>query len=318
METHMSEEQASYSNTSENVMPHLRMVDLNLLTVFDAVMQLQNITRAAQMLGMSQPAVSNAVARLKVMFGDELFVRRGRGIQPTSRAWSLFGSVRQALKLIQDELPGALFDPQSSDRAFNLCVSSPLDNLLTSIIFNQIQKAAPHVNLFFTSSLEQDIDDSVHCQKLGFVIGYDEFFRHDFTNIPLFSDEMVLVCNNHHPRINNLKRERDIYREQHAVVALDRFASFSMPWYDTSEKRAAVACQSMALTSALNVVSQTDLVAIVPRWLADNFSESLGIKALPLPLRVNQRTAYLAWSETLERDKGYQWMKDTLVSICQR
>lgn len=68
----------------------LRGVDLNLLTVFDAVMQEQNITRAAHNLGMSQPAVSNAVARLKVMFNDELFMRQGRGIQPTQRARQLF------------------------------------------------------------------------------------------------------------------------------------------------------------------------------------------------------------------------------------
>ncbi len=72
----------------EVVKPQLRMVDLNLLTVFDAVMQEQNITRAAHTLGMSQPAVSNAVSRLKVMFNDELFVRYGRGIQPTARAIS--------------------------------------------------------------------------------------------------------------------------------------------------------------------------------------------------------------------------------------
>ena len=73
------------------IKPQLRTVDLNLLTVFDAVMQEQNITRAAHSLGMSQPAVSNAVARLKVMFNDELFVRYGRGIQPTARAFQLFG-----------------------------------------------------------------------------------------------------------------------------------------------------------------------------------------------------------------------------------
>lgn len=91
------------------VKPQLRTVDLNLLTVFDAVMQEQNITRAAQSLGMSQPAVSNAVSRLKVMFNDELFVRYGRGIQPTARAFQLFGSIRQALQLVQNELPGIGF-----------------------------------------------------------------------------------------------------------------------------------------------------------------------------------------------------------------
>lgn len=88
----------------------MRNVDLNLLTVFDVVMQMQNVTRAAQVLGMSQPAVSNAVSRLKSMFNDELFVRYGRGIQPTSRAKQLFGPVRQALQLVHNELPGAGFD----------------------------------------------------------------------------------------------------------------------------------------------------------------------------------------------------------------
>ncbi|MCP5699894.1 LysR family transcriptional regulator, partial [Klebsiella pneumoniae] len=82
----------------------------------------QNITRAAHSLGMSQPAVSNAVSRLKVMFNDELFVRYGRGIQPTARAFQLFGSVRQALQLVQNELPGSGFEPLSSERVFNLCV----------------------------------------------------------------------------------------------------------------------------------------------------------------------------------------------------
>lgn len=91
----MLNEGTEYKSTSEveNTKPQLRMVDLNLLTVFDAVMQEQNITRAAHSLGMSQPAVSNAVSRLKVMFNDELFVRYGRGIQPTARAFQLFGSV---------------------------------------------------------------------------------------------------------------------------------------------------------------------------------------------------------------------------------
>ena len=88
----MPEVQTDHSETAELSKPQLRMVDLNLLTVFDAVMQEQNITRAAHVLGMSQPAVSNAVARLKVMFNDELFVRYGRGIQPTARAFQLFGS----------------------------------------------------------------------------------------------------------------------------------------------------------------------------------------------------------------------------------
>lgn len=298
--------------------PQLRMVDLNLLTVFDAVMQEQNITRAAHALGMSQPAVSNAVARLKVMFNDELFVRYGRGIQPTARAFQLFGSVRQALQLVQNELPGSGFEPGSSERIFHLCVCSPLDNILTSLIYNRVEKIAPNIHVVFKSSLNKDTEHQLRYQETEFVISYEEFRRPEFTSIPLFNDEMVLVSSRKHPRINGPLLENDIYNEQHAVVSLDRFDSFSQPWYDTVDAQACVAYQGMALISVLNVVSQTHLVAIAPRWLAEEFTTSLDLQILPLPLKLNSRTCYLSWHEAAGRDKGHQWMEELLASVCKR
>ncbi|QVP49538.1 transcriptional regulator LeuO [Salmonella enterica subsp. salamae] len=298
--------------------PQLRMVDLNLLTVFDAVMQEQNITRAAHTLGMSQPAVSNAVARLKVMFNDELFVRYGRGIQPTARAFQLFGSVRQALQLVQNELPGSGFEPTSSERVFNLCVCSPLDNILTSQIYNRVEQIAPNIHVVFKASLNQNTEHQLRYQEIEFVISYEEFRRPEFTSVPLFKDEMVLVASRKHPRISGPLLESNVYNEQHAVVSLDRYASFSQPWYDTSDKQSSVAYQGMALISVLNVVSQTHLVAIAPRWLAEEFAESLDLQILPLPLKLNSRTCYLSWHEAAGRDKGHQWMEELLVSVCKR
>ncbi len=303
---------------SEGDKYQLRTVDLNLLTVFDAVMQVQNITKAVQLLGMSQPAVSNAVARLKIMFNDELFVRHGRGIQPTARAFQLFGVVRQALHLVQNELPGAGFDPAESTRIFNLCVSSPLDNLLTSVIFYHVKKLAPNIQLSFKSCLNKDIEHQLRYQETEFVISYDEFLRPDFSCLPLFEDEMVLVASQKHPRLITTLRVRDIYKEPHAVVSLDRFASFSSPWYQTPQRQSCISYQGMALTSVLNVVSQTHLVAIAPRWLAEEFSESLQLKIFPLPLKENKRTCYLSWHESADRDRGHQWMAKLLTSICCR
>lgn len=297
--------------------PQLRSVDLNLLTVFDAVMQEQNITRAAQFLGMSQPAVSNAVARLKVMFNDELFVRYGRGIQPTARASQLFGSIRQALQLVQNELPGSGFEPITSERVFNLCVCSPLDNRLTSLILNKVSEIAPNIHLVFKSCLNQNTEHQLRYQELEFVIGYEEFRRPEFACVPLFRDEMVLVASANHPRLLGPLKESDIYREEHAIVSLERYASFSQPWYDTPEKQACIAYQGMALISVLNVVSQTQLVAIAPRWLAEEFTEKLNIQVLPLPMKLNSRTCYLSWHEAAGRDKGHQWMEELLVSVCR-
>ncbi|MCT4711042.1 transcriptional regulator LeuO [Enterobacteriaceae bacterium H11S18] len=312
----MSDNNLDLPQAVDNAKPQLRTVDLNLLTVFDAVMQVQNITKAAQLLGMSQPAVSNAVSRLKIMFNDELFVRYGRGIQPTARAFQLFGSIRQALQLVQNELPGTEFEPSDSDRIFHLCVSSPLDSLLTSVIFNNVRNFAPNIQLLFKSCLNKDIEHQLRYQETEFVISYDEFRRPEFTCVPLFKDEMVLVASKKHPRLLAPLTEADVYNEQHAVVSLDRFASFSALWYQNPQTQSCISYQGMAMTSVLNVVSQTQFVAIAPRWLAEEFSESLNLKIFPLPLEENTRTCYLSWHEAAGRDKGHQWMAELLTSIC--
>ncbi|HKS32526.1 MAG TPA: transcriptional regulator LeuO [Enterobacteriaceae bacterium] len=314
----MIEQKTDTPVVSEEEKSNLRLVDLNLLTVFDVVMQEQHITRAAQVLGMSQPAVSNAVARLKVMFNDELFVRSGRGIQPTVRACQLFGPIRQALQLVQNELPGAGFDPLSSERVFHLCVCSPIDSYLTSIIYNKVKAIAPNIQLAFRTSLDQNIEHQLRYQEVEFVIGYEAFHQPDFSTMPLFLDEMVLVVSRKHPRWNNLLTESDIWREGHAAVVLDRYASFSQVWYDSPEKQGAISYQGMALTSVLGVVSQTHLVAIAPRWLAKEFTEKMRLAILPLPLPLNNRTCYLSWHDSASRDKGHQWMEQLLMSICRR
>lgn len=303
---------------SQGMKPQLRMVDLNLLTVFDAVMQEQNITRAAHLLGMSQPAVSNAVARLKVMFNDELFVRYGRGIQPTARAFQLFGSIRQALQLVQNELPGSGFEPLSSERVFNICICSPLDNYLAPIILNRVNEVAPNIHMVFKSSLNQNTEHQLRYQEIEFVLGYEEFRRPEFSCVPLFNDEMVLVASKNHPRIHQPMTEAALYHEEHAVVSLDRYASFSQPWYDTIDKQQCIAYQGMALVSVLNVVAQTNLITIAPRRLAEEFSEQLALQILPLPLKLNSRTCYLSWHEAAGRDKGHQWMEELLINACRQ
>ncbi|CAI1148032.1 transcriptional regulator LeuO [Serratia quinivorans] len=288
---------------------HLRSVDLNLLTVFDAVMQMQNITRAASFLGMSQPAVSNAVARLKLMFNDELFVRCGRGIQPTVRAKQLFGPVRQALQLVQNELPGAEFEPFSSERAFSIAICSPLDLRLGATIINHMREIAPHTHLKIKSYITNNIDNQLRYQEVEFVVGYASFESSEFKSVALFDDELVLVLSRKHPRIEKSITPEQILAEQHAVVSLESFYSFSKPYYIEEAMQRVVAQQCTDLYSVLNIVSSTDMIAIVPAWLARQQAESLKLRFIPLPWNENKVTCYLSWHESAERDKGHQWMK---------
>ncbi|ETT01076.1 transcriptional regulator LeuO [Providencia alcalifaciens] len=293
---------------------HLRNVDLNLLTVFDVVMQMQNVTRAAQVLGMSQPAVSNAVSRLKSMFNDELFVRYGRGIQPTSRAKQLFGPVRQALQLVHNELPGAGFDPKQSERAFSLSICSPLDIRLAAIIVDKFKIASPNVQVFIYSFLGNNIAHQLKYQEIDFFLGYNQFEKPEYQHQVLFNDELVLVVANQYPRIEDTINQEMLVSERHAIMAMDNIGSFSKLYYHNTELSHTVSYQGTDLNSVLNIVAQTDLVAIAPKWLVEHHASQLQLRTLSLPWEESSRPCYLTWHESTARDKGHQWMK---AQFCQ-
>lgn len=307
MKTHLIDAHQDTSNAAGS----LRNVDLNLLTVFDAVMQLQNITRASELLGMSQPAVSNAVSRLKIMFNDDLFVRYGRGIQPTTRAKQLFGPIRQALQIVMNELPGAGFDARTSIRQFNVALCSPLDIRLTANILNTVGNTSSSVGIKFQSIIPDNIEHQLRYQNIEFVIGYRRFEGSDFCNQELFTDELVLVCAQNHPRISPHMPDEKYLDEQHAVVMLDRH-SFYLPYYDSAELQPLIAFQGTDLNSVMNVVSRTQMVALVPNWLAQANAGILNLDIIPVPWLKNKLPCYLSWHESSSKDKGNMWLKSLL------
>ncbi|MEX0444826.1 transcriptional regulator LeuO [Xenorhabdus sp. SGI246] len=296
----------------------LRSVDLNLLTVFNAVMQMQNITRAAQALGMSQPAVSNAVSRLKTMFDDELFVRHGRGIQPTARAKQLFGPLRQALQIVHNELPGAGFDPDNSTRIFNLSICSPLDIRLAAQIVGEIKKHSPNIDVVIKTQISDNVERQLKYQEIEFVISYTKFEHPDFQHFPLFNDELVLAVSQKHPRISECINQQQLLEERHAIVTLDNTDSFSKPYYENSELLDSISYQGTDLNSVLNIVSQTYLVAIAPKWMVEHYSKQLNIRAVSLSNSNISCPCYLIWHASMNRDKGHQWMKSLLRDLSEQ
>ncbi len=295
---------------------NLRGVDLNLLTVFDAVMQEQNITRAAHNLGMSQPAVSNAVARLKVMFNDELFIRHGRGIQPTQRAKQLFGPVRQALQLVKNELPASFFIPETSTRHFKLAVCSPSDMRFAPRILNEVTAQAPSLHLHMTAESTADLAQKMRYQEVDFVIDYARFEESGFCSTELFQDELVVVTAHNHPRIINGISLEEFRSEKHAMLkSIHGVKGFSDDVYMENN-----ACHEAyfgsSLSNILYVVAQSELIAVAPRWLAESVAESLKLNVFTLPCKGAKVSGYLSWHESSQKDKGHVWMRDQLLVIC--
>jgi LysR family transcriptional activator for leuABCD operon len=294
----------------------LRGVDLNLLTVFDAVMQEQNITRAAYNLGMSQPAVSNAVTRLKVMFNDELFMRQGRGIQPTLRARQLFGPIRQALQLVRNELPSAAFVPATSARLFNLLIGSPHDMRFAPKILAVVSQQAPCVQLHLEADFDANITNRLRYQDVDFVLDYTRFDQVGFCSIELFKDELVLVAASVHPRIKGEITPAQLLLEKHAKLSqIHGITSFTEQAY--SQLDCVAHYEGTSLSNVLYVVSQSELVTIVPRWLVEGSPNRDQLQILTMPTDCKRISAFLSWHESSEKDKGHHWLKEQLMGVCQ-
>src|SRR5260221_2999789 len=173
--------------------------DLNLLIVFDAVMQERSVTRAGGRIGLSQPAMSHALNRLRHMLKDELFVRTPQGMVPTPRAEMLAQPLRNALSEIQLAVEPAAFDPAASDRRFTLAVNIYAGVVFAPPVVAAVSAAAPAVHLDLRPSGTLDIVDRLDRGDLDLTLGSMDSPGERFATAPLLEDPFVAVMRRGHP-----------------------------------------------------------------------------------------------------------------------
>jgi DNA-binding transcriptional LysR family regulator len=180
----------------------LGAIDLNLLVVFDAVMQERNVTRAGQRLGLSQPAMSHALSRLRHMLKDDLFIRSPKGMLPTPRAEELAAPLRAALDGLQQSLEPAQFDPAKASRRFRIAVDNYAAIVLVGILAERVGELAPRVLLEFRPSGTLKILDLLDRGELDLAIGPRLEAGERFSQQSLLDDEFVAVLRKNHPAMN--------------------------------------------------------------------------------------------------------------------
>ena len=178
---------------------NLNAIDLNLLVVFDAVMQERSVTRAGERLGLSQPAMSHALSRLRHMLKDDLFIRSPKGMLPTPRAEQLAIPVRTALDGLQQSLEPDQFDPSKATRKFRLAVDNYAAVVLVGPLAERIVNAAPGLLLEFLPSGTLKIPDLLDRSELDLAIGPHSALGERFSSRVLLRDEFVTVLHKNHP-----------------------------------------------------------------------------------------------------------------------
>ena len=291
-----------------------RDVDLNLLRVFDAVLREGGVTPAAAILGLTQPAVSNALARLRKLFDDSLFVRTSRGMEPTPFARELAEPVRQALALLESALAhGPGFDPASAARAFRFYMSDVGQIEFLPPLVERVQREAPGVRLEAVALDVDDIGAALATGGLDLAVGFLPGLGPPLRRRSLFRDPYVCLMRADHPVASLTKRK--FLEASHALVTYRGGHRVIEEALERAGLARNIALRVPHFTVLPMVLERTDLVLTLPARVARVFERRGPFKSLPPPLAIPPAEVAVHWHERFEADPGNRWLRELVIEL---
>lgn len=298
---------------------NLRSVDLNLLVFFDALMAERHVTRAASKVAVSQSAMSNALARLRHVFRDELFVRTAKGMEPTPRAAELGPAVRailqQTTRLMASDLH---FDPASSERQFICRMSDLVGSLVLPPLMERLRAEAPGVTVDIQHLSPEETVAALEADKLDVAVSMHLRHKSSVRSEPLFSDRMVCLVRENHPLASGAMTLKRFLAFGHVRVAMSptdiRFVDSVLA--DKGHQRNVVLTVTHWLLVP-RVLASTDLLAVMSERAARHFVGS-GTVVRPLPFPAEQFSWTMYWHRRYEHSRAHVWLREHLAAVSKR
>lgn len=286
--------------------------DLNLLLVLDSVLTEGSVARAAARLHVTPSAVSNALARLRLLLGDQLVTRKGRGIVPTPRALELAPILAKGLRDLHDAVRAGGFSAATSTRRFTIALSDLGQTVLLPRIVALLQREMPRARLRAIGIDSLMLLGGLAGPEVDVVIGPDAGGG-DIHVEKLFEQDVVLICREGHPALSKGTDPKSMSAVRH--IALDMAPGQGLRDLAGAAYARAGITRDVAMTvptfsAAAAIVSATDLVATVPASLFDTVGPRLRLRALPSPLAPLSITTNLCWHERTHADSAAAGFRD--------
>jgi DNA-binding transcriptional LysR family regulator len=299
-------------------------LDLNLLRVFDAVMSEQNLTRAASRLAMTQPAVSNAIRRLRDALKDEIVIRTAHGVKPTPRAESLWPAVRRALAQLQEAVAPHTFDVSQATATFRLAMADATAALALPSLMRSIEKEAPGLSIRMMPLTTREPRPMLLRGDIDLAIGFfpgvvaqlsgevATAIRHE----RLYSGKYACVMRRGHPLARGPLTVDDYCQAKHLLVS---FSGRARGLVDDAlarmgrERRILLTVNQFF--TAGRVVANSDLITVLPRHLIASTGISDELVDLELPFDMPDVHVDMLWHERDARNLAHKWMREHLMSV---
>lgn len=283
--------------------------DLNLLRVLDALLRERNVSRAAERLALSQPAVSNALNRLRELLDDPLLIRAGRGMQPTPRALALEAPIRAALQQIEQSLSGAeQFEPARSRQRFNVAVTDYVELICMPRLLDVLAREAPGISLAITQLDPHLPVEALDKNDLDLALGRFEAVPARFERRPWMSETLRLVSRRGHPLLAQAPDLATFLRLRHLWVHGGQTKGMVDLWLAEHGLRRDIHYTTPNYLQAAHIVATTDLAVVLPTRLAERFAALLPLTLQPLPFDVGSFQLEVVSLAQRQRDAALQWL----------
>jgi DNA-binding transcriptional LysR family regulator len=295
----------------------IRSVDLNLLVAFDSMVEHRSVTRAAEALGLSQPAMSAAVARLRKLFGDPLFVKTGPEMRATPRANELAAPVRRVMEILKSEiLQLSAFDPKVSTRTFTIITPDIGEiNFLPSVLA-RMTTHAPSANLRTLSMPRHATREALESGGADLAVGYfPDLHKAGFYQQRLFRNELVCIVRKNHPDFAKTITLKAYLAASHAVVRPEGREHVFEQFLHGRDLQRRVVVEIAHFMSLLPILTTTDLVATVPKDLADVCVRHAPIKILACPIKAPAIEVHQFWHQRFHKEPANVWLRGIIHDL---
>ena len=293
-------------------------LDLNLLRIFFAIWDLRSLTAAGDRLGLTQPAISHALRRLRERFGDPLFVRVANRMLPTDAAVRLHEPLDQAFELLNRTLQsGVVFDSRVTERTFRVAMSDLAEVYILPRLMNELSRTSPFIRVHIVPLFPDSVVSSMRSGEIDLAIG-DVASDKDTISIDTFNDRYICLVRANHP-VAKSRLTRSNFSNLSFFFARTTSSVYKLAekWLADEDARPRIAVRGH-FTTAPEIVRHSDLAAIFPRLLALDLHRAGDFRLLDLPFDLPQMEVKVHSHSRFANDTGIKWMCQTSATIMRR
>jgi DNA-binding transcriptional LysR family regulator len=294
-------------------------IDLRLLYTLEAIHRLGTLTAAGNALGLSQPALSHALNRLRDIFNDQLFVRTSRGMRSTPRADELASSARRILTTVREELsPPSHFKAESLDRTFHLGMTDVGEMVFLPALITHLREQSPKVNIVSVTLSPRNLAEALEMGTVDMAIGpLPDLTGADLRQQLVFERGFVCLVSAEHPRITKNRLTLSAFlKEPHLVVSSPgRTVEVFERFLDDRKLSRRVALSVPHMLCVPFIIANSDLVATVPQSVGIVFRDFPGLRVIEPPLETPRIRVILYWSARFSKDPGNAWLRSVITDL---